>query len=39
MKSAREALEHLREGNRRFASNVRSPGALLSHTRHADLAI
>ena len=38
MKSAREALEHLREGNRRFASNVRSPDALLSHRRHADLA-
>jgi len=28
MKSAREALEHLREGNRRFVSDVRRPGEL-----------
>jgi carbonic anhydrase len=36
--SAREALERLREGNLRFASNVRGSDALLSHTRRAALA-
>jgi carbonic anhydrase len=35
---AREALARLREGNRRFSSNVRSLDALLSHTRRAELA-
>jgi len=34
----REALEKLREGNGRFASNVRSLDSLLSHTRRGDLA-
>lgn len=38
MVSAREALKRLREGNSRFASNVRGPDAFLSHTRHAELA-
>ena len=33
---ALEALERLREGNRRFASNVRSLEALLSHTRRGE---
>lgn len=33
-----EALERLREGNKRFASGVRSLDAMLSHTRRADLA-
>ena len=37
MLGAREALERLREGNRRFASNVRSLDALLTHARRADL--
>ncbi len=36
--SAREALDRLREGNRRFVSGVRSLDALLSHTRRAELA-
>jgi carbonic anhydrase len=36
--SAREALHRLREGNRRFAGNVRSLESLLSHTRRAELA-
>jgi hypothetical protein len=31
-------LERLREGNRRFVSNVRSLDALLSHARRAELA-
>jgi carbonic anhydrase len=35
---AKEALERLREGNQRFASNVRSLDSLLSHTRRGDLA-
>jgi carbonic anhydrase len=35
---SRTALERLREGNRRFASNVRSVDALLSQTRRGDLA-
>jgi carbonic anhydrase len=34
---ALEALARLREGNRRFVSNVRSLDTLLSHTRRADL--
>jgi carbonic anhydrase len=34
---AREALLRLREGNQRYASNVRSLDSLLSHTRRADL--
>jgi carbonic anhydrase len=38
MVSAREALERLREGNLRFASNVRGPDAFVSHTRRAELA-
>ena len=38
MISAREALDQLREGNKRFVSNVRSLESLLSHTRRADLA-
>ena len=38
MVSAREALKLLREGNVRFASNVRGPDSLLSHTRRAELA-
>ncbi len=38
MISAREALERLREGNRRFASNVRDVDALATHTRRAELA-
>jgi carbonic anhydrase len=36
--SAQEALARLREGNRRFASGVRSLDAMLSHTRRAELA-
>jgi carbonic anhydrase len=35
--SALEALARLREGNRRFTTNVRSLDALLSHTRRAEL--
>ncbi len=35
--SARVALERLREGNRRFASSVRSSEAFVSHTRRAEL--
>ncbi|MGH7664607.1 MAG: carbonic anhydrase [Gemmatimonadaceae bacterium] len=38
MISGLEALERLREGNLRFASNVRGTDAYLSHTRRADLA-
>src|SRR3979411_1152114 len=34
---AREALERLREGNLRFAANVRGSDAFLSHTRRAEL--
>lgn len=37
MISAWEALERLREGNRRFASNVRSLDTLLSQTRRGEL--
>jgi carbonic anhydrase len=36
--SAQQALARLREGNRRFASNVRGVDALLSHMRRAELA-
>jgi carbonic anhydrase len=35
---AREALQRLREGNLRFAANVRSSDAFVSHTRRAELA-
>jgi carbonic anhydrase len=35
---ARDALERLREGNLRFAANVRGSDAFLSHTRRAELA-
>ncbi len=38
MISAQDALERLREGNRRFASNVRSLDALTSHARRNALA-
>jgi len=38
MISAREALEHLREGNRRFVSDVRSRDPLTSQTRRNELA-
>jgi len=34
---AREALERLREGNRRFSSNVRSSEAFLTQARRAEL--
>jgi carbonic anhydrase len=37
MTSAREALRRLRDGNLRFASNVRSSDAFVSHTRRAEL--
>lgn len=37
MVSAREALKRLREGNVRFASNVRGSDTFLSHTRRAEL--
>jgi carbonic anhydrase len=35
---ALEAIARLREGNKRFTSNVRSLDSLLSHTRRAELA-
>lgn len=38
MISAREALERLREGNRRFASGLQSDGKLSSRTRRSELA-
>ena len=38
MISAREALEHLREGNRRFISGTRSSGALTSQARRSEVA-
>src|SRR5688572_10544625 len=38
MVPAAEALERLREGNARFASNMASTGALLSHSQRAALA-
>lgn len=37
MLSAREALEHLRAGNRRFVAGVHSQGTLASQARRADL--
>jgi carbonic anhydrase len=37
--TAAEALARLRDGNRRFTTNVRSLDVLLSHTRRAELAI
>jgi carbonic anhydrase len=37
MVSASEALERLREGNVRFASNVRDPDVALIHSRRAEL--
>ncbi len=37
MISAQEALDRLREGNRRFVSGVRSVEALASHTRRGEL--
>jgi carbonic anhydrase len=39
MISAREALECLREGNRRFVSGVRSSDTLTSQTRRSELAV
>jgi carbonic anhydrase len=38
MVSAREALKQLREGNLRFAANVRGSDTFVSHTRRAELA-
>lgn len=38
MVSAHEALERLREGNLRFAANVRGADAFVSHTRRVELA-
>ena len=38
MISAREALERLREGNRRFVSGVQSSDRLASQTRRSELA-
>src|SRR5437763_446439 len=35
---AREALERLQDGNRRFVSNLRSPDALLNQARRHELA-
>jgi carbonic anhydrase len=35
---AREALQRLREGNLRFAANIRGSDAFVSHTRRAELA-
>ncbi|HET9777498.1 MAG TPA: carbonic anhydrase [Gemmatimonadaceae bacterium] len=35
---AREALERLREGNQRFAANIRGIDAFISHTKRAELA-
>ncbi|HKQ96476.1 MAG TPA: carbonic anhydrase [Candidatus Polarisedimenticolia bacterium] len=37
MRAAREALERLREGNLRFASDERDPDAILHTTRRAEL--
>jgi carbonic anhydrase len=39
MISAGEALKRLRDGNRRFASDVRGLDAFLSHTRRSELAV
>src|SRR6202040_2483859 len=38
MVPARQALERLREGNLRFAANVRGSDAFVSHTRRKELA-
>lgn len=38
MVPAREALDRLRDGNLRFAANVRGSDAFVSHTRRAELA-
>jgi carbonic anhydrase len=38
MVPARQALEQLREGNLRFAANVRGSDAFVSHTRRVELA-
>jgi len=38
MISGSEALERLREGNRRFVSDVRSSAALITQTRRSELA-
>ena len=38
MVSAREGLRRLREGNQRFASNLRALDTFVSHTRRAELA-
>ncbi len=38
MVAAREALDRLREGNLRFAANVRGSDAFVSHTRRVELA-
>jgi carbonic anhydrase len=35
--SARDALERLRKGNLRFATNMRGPHGFLSNTRHTEL--
>lgn len=37
MVSGREALDRLREGNARFASNVRGPDTIVSHTKRPEL--
>src|SRR5258708_12508800 len=37
MVPARQALERLREGNLRFAANVRGSDAFVSHTRRVEL--
>ena len=37
MVSGREALDRLRAGNARFASNVRGPDTIVSHTRRPEL--
>jgi carbonic anhydrase len=37
MVSARDALHRLREGNARFASNVRGPDTIVSHTKRPEL--
>jgi len=36
---ARETLERLRDGNRRFVSNVQSLETLLTHTRRAEYSL
>ena len=39
MLSAHEALERLREGNLRFASDERGPEVFVGHDRRAELAV